>query len=119
MAWVCSVIDYPDSRERNRRYSSKTPNPPQDLSIVLAYRKEDIERLEPFLLGHDAVLHVPRNAIHVPLVHQLLFRADVEDRLALEDHADLLVRVLVLQDRRERLHFHVREHHFVGGARGD
>ena len=60
--------------------------------------------------------NAPRDAPDVAGLKCLLLVADDEDRLSLQQHADLVVRVRVLLDDRMRLQVDDGHHHAVGGA---
>src|ERR1700687_4866916 len=65
------------------------------------------------------MLDVARDALHVPLAQGFFLAADIEDRPAFEDHADLLVRMAVLRDNGMRLQLDVGQHYFFHAAGHD
>src|SRR5207237_4346463 len=81
------------------------------LEVVLADRMEDVERLDRLLQGNDLMAHVARDAEDVARPERLFLAADNENGPALEDDADLLVRMAMLFHHGVRLEGGEREHH--------
>ena len=90
-------LDVPQNGEERR-----TPRS----AIILADGVEDVQRLQALGERGDAVLDVAGNAVHVAFLQGSVLVADVENRLALQDHADLFVRVAVLGDLRSGQNVH-------------
>lgn len=66
------------------------------------------------LQGDDLVSDVAGDAVQIAGLKRLLFAADEEDRSALQNHADLFVRMRVLLNNRMRSQIDHRKHHLFG-----
>src|SRR5215467_4976020 len=58
-------------------------------AILLADGMKNIQGLDRLVQDNHLVLDISGNAVHVPLLERLLFRADEEGRPARKDHAHL------------------------------
>ena len=81
--------------------------------VILAHRREDVQRLDRLIQGHHLVLHSAGDQPHVACGQSPRLVADREDHLAREQHADLLVRVRMFLDDGVRLDVHHRHHQLL------
>src|SRR5438045_3018515 len=88
-------------------------------AVVFPHRTEDIDGPHRLIQGNHLVSNVAGNAIEIAGLKCLLFRADEENGPAFEQHADLLVRMLMLLDHGARSDVHDRHHHLFHGAGAD
>src|SRR5262245_33894441 len=87
---VMSMLAEPTTHSRGASRDMATSE------VLFAHGVKDVQGLRGLIQGHDLVPHVTGNAIDVARPERPLLVADVEDGPALQDHADLLVRVRVL-----------------------